>query len=345
VKLWIDALTPKQALFAKALVDRAPSKFKCTVTSRKYLELDEFLDEIKLNHVSVGRHGGKEVAEKLKASLERQNELFEFVKECDFDCSFSFISPEAARVSFGLGIAHYICSDSPHARAPCRLAVPLSTNLFYPFPIRSKRWTQYGLEKSQLSPYHALDPWAWISKLKKERQGNNKTIVIRLEESFASYFKEGAGVSEVIDKLIEISPDEFEIVVIPRYEEQRKWASKKFGKKCTVANHVVDGTELISRSSLVIGGGGTMTQEAALLGVPNVSYFPSAKLDVFENYYFPRNLSVKATSPSELVKKTRKILQSIESERVAFSTRARAEVQKFEDPIKFIFDKISAPES
>jgi predicted glycosyltransferase len=341
VKLWIDVLTPKQALFAKALADRAPSKVKCTLTTRKYPELDQFLRKLKLRTLAFGKHGGADLGEKLKASLEREIELYNYVKEHDFDCSLSFISPEAARVSFGLGIPHYISSDSPHAKAACRLAVPLARSLFYPFPIKAERWTQYGLKKSQIHSYHALDPWAWISKTKID-SGQERSVIIRLEESFASYFESGSGVSDVIDHLIRIIPPTFEIIVIARYPEQRAWAAKKFGKKCTVPKGVVDATALISCSSLVIGGGGTMTQEAALLGIPNISYFPSARLDVFENFYFPRKLSVRASNPAELVRETKRLVQNIELERKDFSLRAEKEVRHFEDPAKFIFEKLDA---
>jgi uncharacterized protein len=340
LKLWIDALTPKQAFFAKALVGGAPSKFKCTVTTRKYLELDGVLKQIKLQSRPIGMHGGKAPSDKLKASLERQLELFRFAAENDFDCSLSFISPEAARVSFGLGLGHYICSDSPHAEAACRLAVPLAAELFFPFPIRAERWMRYGLERNQLFPYHALDPWVWISRMRL-RHTKARVVVIRLEESFASYFRSGMGLSDSLDRLIQVIPSEFQIVLVPRYSVQRRWALEKFGKKCTVAMSALDGPALVSSASLVIGGGGTMTQEAALLGVPNISYFPSAKLDVFENFYFPKKLSKKATTQGELVKVTKTTLENIESEQRDFSDRAKSEEKRFEDPVKFIFTRLS----
>ena len=83
-----------------------------------------------------------------------------------------------------------------------------------------------------------------------------------------------------------------------------------------------------------------MTQEAALLGVPNISYFPSAKLDVFTRYYFPKKLSVEATNPTSLMKETFRILKNIEKEKEFFIQRARKETLTFEDPVKFIFSRL-----
>jgi uncharacterized protein len=343
VQLWIDALTPKQALFAKAMVDGAPSKFEIRVTTRDYSELNKFLSRIKLDSTSIGRHGGGDLLEKLKASIAREKELITFTRESALDYSFSFISPEAARVSFGLGLPHLICSDSPHASAPSRLAVPLSRELFTPFPISKERWAQYGLRKKRIFKYHALDPWAWLkdSKIRASPRIKGK-VLIRLEEWFASYFKQGKGISSALSKLIDgiHAQGDFEITLLPRYEEQIEWVKKNFGAKTIVPSDAIDGAKEISQTDLLIGGGATMTQEAALLGVPNISYFPSANLDVFSEYYFPKKLSIEASNPPMLFKKTFEILKNIENQKAVFIERAQKETSTFEDPIKYIFEHL-----
>jgi uncharacterized protein len=343
-KIWVDVLTPKQALFTKAMIERSPSNLELVVTTRDYAELNNFVRQLKLEPISFGKHGGAAIEKKLEASIERMRALVPFAAENRFDCSLSFISPEAARVSFGLGLKHFICSDSPHAIAPSRLVIPLASKLFSPFPIKKERWTQYGLGASQVFSYHALDPWAWLLPKygKLVRSGLSRSVLIRLEESFASYTRSGEGISDVIGQLIPviISQGDYEIILIPRYDEQRNWAKRKFGRTCTVPDSTVEGVKLISKADLVIGGGGTMTQEAALLGIPNVSYFPSAWLDVFENYYFPKKLSVRASTPSELVRQTRYILSNIEVLKDQFFSRAKKAVRGFEDPVKFVFQQI-----
>jgi uncharacterized protein len=317
--------------------------FEIIVTSRDYSELNKFLLHLGLKTKSIGKHGGKDLFEKLVASVVRENELISFAKDNEFDFSFSFISPEAARVSFGLGIPHIICSDSPHAWAPCRLAVPLCKLLFSPFPISKERWTQYALNPKQVQRYHALDPWAWLKNFKiKVSPKINGKVIIRLEESFASYFRQGLGVSSVLNQLLDGIHEigDFEITLVPRYDEQRKWAQKEFASKAIVPNDAIDGVEEISEADLLIGGGATMTQEAALLGVPNISYFPSAELDVFSRFYFPRRLSIEASNPKDLVKRTLSLLKKIEKEKPLFVFRANQETASFEDPVDFIFEQL-----
>ena len=145
-RLWIDALRQSRLSLRKLLLNAHHPRIKCTVTTRDYSELNKFVSQIGLKHTSVGRHGGGDLAEKLRASVERQRLLIPFVSKSDFDYSLCFLSPEASRVSFGLGIKHYVCSDSPHANAPSRLSVPLSDGIFTPFPIQKDRWTRYGIK-------------------------------------------------------------------------------------------------------------------------------------------------------------------------------------------------------
>jgi uncharacterized protein len=342
-RLWIDALTPKQALFAKALFDGAPNGVKCVITTRDYSELNQFISRLGIKHTKIGRHGGGDLLQKLRASIERQNELISFVSKNSFDSSLCFLSPEAARVSFGLGLTHHVCSDSPHANAPCRLAVPLSSSVFSPFPIKVGLWTRYGIRPSQVQKYHALDPWAWLSRsgIRASPKVRGR-VLIRLEEWFASYFRKGLGVSDVLSKLVDgiLRIGDYEITLVPRYDDQRKWAGRNFGTKCIVPKTTIDGARAIANSDLLIGGGATMTQEAALLGVPNISYFPSAKLDVFTDYYFPRRLSIEASTPAQLLRTSLKLLRDIDKQKELFMERAAWETRNFEDPIKFVFERI-----
>ena len=85
-----------------------------------------------------------------------------------------------------------------------------------------------------------------------------------------------------------------------------------------------------------------MTLEAPHLGVPNNSYYPSANLDVFSNYYFPKKLSIRASNPSQLIRSSLSILRNLESVKSEFLERARNETMKYEDPVRSIFDDLLA---
>ena len=56
---------------------------------------------------------------------ERMGLLTRKMKKFSPDLGISFCSPDAARVTFGLGVKHIAFSDMPHARIQMKLTIPL----------------------------------------------------------------------------------------------------------------------------------------------------------------------------------------------------------------------------
>lgn len=63
------------------------------------------------------------------------------------------------------------------------------------------------------------------------------------------------------------------VVVLPRHSGQRPAVEGLDPRRCVVPSTAVDSRSLMSQADLMIGAGGTMTREAALMGVPTVSLF------------------------------------------------------------------------
>jgi len=114
LKIWIDFLTPKQLLFFESLIKKLSIKHELLCTSRDYREAKELVKIRKLDVVIVGRHGGGEKAGKLLANINRMNSLFKIIKKFNPELTLSFCSPDASRISFGLGINHIAFCNSPH---------------------------------------------------------------------------------------------------------------------------------------------------------------------------------------------------------------------------------------
>ena len=62
------------------------------------------------------------------------------------------------------------------------------------------------------------------------------------------------------------------IVLLPRNKDQR---ARYAERRVTIPEKPIDGTALLAAADLVVGGGGTMTREAALLGTPTYTVFMS----------------------------------------------------------------------
>ncbi len=283
---------------------------KILCTSRDYSQVIDLAKLKRVNLLIVGKHGGSGREEKLKASTKRIDRLTDMISKFSPDLVISFCSPEASRVAFGLGIKHIVFSDSPHAEAVMRLALPFAQKLLIPWVIPKEEFVKYGISKSDIIQYKAIDAAVIVkdgSNVKPIVDNNHKrTIVIRLEESSAAYALGKTSISNNI--IYEFSQDreKYNVIVLARYKPQIERLRKKFGNKVKIMSKVVDGKSLLSVTDLFIGSGGTMTAEAALMGVPTVSY--DAIPNYIERYLVKIGLVKRETNSRNILRVAKKML-------------------------------------
>jgi predicted glycosyltransferase len=86
-----------------------------------------------------------------------------------------------------------------------------------------------------------------------------------------------------LEALTQISADSrSRSVVLCRFPEQRLELERLRLPNCTIPARAVDSRSLMSSADIVLGAGGTMTREAALLGVPTISVFAGRRAAVDE---------------------------------------------------------------
>jgi len=352
MKAWLDILTPKQANFLGELQRRLElGGAKTFLTTRAYREVNELLQMRGMKATQVGRHGGQELRDKLIESSNRVSALAKIVAEQDIDEAISFSSPEAARVAFGLKIPHYCVSDSPHAEAVSRLTVPLSVKLFTPWVIPVVAWTRYGIKPRDLVRYRALDPVAWLPQHKANSKIldslkldlSKPIVLVRTPEEYASYLSDrnetiASKVSDTVAKLLDVNGATSQIVILPRYDEQGERFVKRFGNRVIVPEHLVDAISLMRVSSVFLGGGGTMTAEAALLGVPVISYYPGEPTFV-EKFLINYGLVERILDSGRIAQRTHAICGSQEF-REFYQRKSGRLLRGMEDPIRVIAQKL-----
>jgi predicted glycosyltransferase len=306
-------------------------------TSRKYREAVELARIKKLDLTFVGSHGGADRYDKLREGARRTYELAQAIKQFEPDVAITFSSPEGSRVAFGLGIAHISFNDSPHAEAVAKLTIPLTHKLYCPWVIPRSAWLGYGIVKKNIVPYRALDPAAWLKHpdndnddVAEVNQDKKKMILIRLEESKASYIADKkVSATKMIDSFVDKLWQSANIVVLCRYEDQIAEVKSRYGDKVQVLTDVVDGIALVKSTHLFVGAGGTMTAEAALLGKPTISIAPVHYY--VEEYLVKSGLAKRAINPSSLVRLGMKM---ITDERYIQTQKKRAAriLRRMEDP-------------
>ena len=366
MKIWFDILTPKQIMFFKPAISILQTQgHEILCTSRNYREANELSQLMGLNLLMIGNHGGSHLFDKLFQSSNRIIQLAKIVSKFSPNLVISFSSPEASRVSFGLGINHIGFNDSPHAEAVARLTIPLLTKLFSPSVIPISAWKKYGISSKQIIRYKGLDPVAWLSRdidetafrlhgskspqIDKEFEflkglkidHSRKTILIRLEESKAAYiYNKNLRVRplDLVDFVVNNFSDNNTIIILCRYPDQIAEMSNRFGNKAIVLRQVVDGVKLLQNVDIFVGAGGTMTAESALLGKPTISIAPIQFY--IDDYLRKIGLVVQASSPVQIDKLLKSFLED-EQECISIQNRAARILNKMEDPIEKLVTYVS----
>lgn len=316
------------------MIEELKKKHIVLCTSRSYDEVSKLAKIRNFGLVCVGKHGGNEKLGKLEASNDRIKKLSLLIGKFSPDLVISFCSPEAARVSFGMGIRHIAFCDSPHANAVMKLTLPLIQKLLIPWIIPKKEFSKYGIDTKDIISYKAIDASVTIKRSVYQKDSlpfknkHKKNILIRVEEEQAAYAQKSRKIIPIINEIIN-EFDEENIVILGRYTEQIKNLRKLFGKKAKILKMSYDGKYLLNNTDVFLGSGGTMTAESALLGVPTISY--NAVPNIVEKYLVKNNLIKRETNPVKINKIIKEFLESPDDN---YRKKARRISNNMEDPIK-----------
>ena len=327
-------MTPKQLLFSEPIIEKLGQKHKILCTSREYNEVSKLGKIRDFDLIFVGKHGGGDKESKLRASINRIEKLSRKIKKFEPDVVISFGSPEAARISFGLGIKHIMFCDSPHANAVMRLTLPYIQKLLIPHIIPKKEFSKFGVNERDIIQYKAIDAAVTIKRKINENikspfeDNNKKNILIRVEEEEAAYTSKSSKIIPIIKKIVNDHKDE-NIVVLGRYSKQTSNLQKSIGRKAKVIKMSFDGKYLLNNTDVFIGSGGTMTAESALMGIPTISY--NAVPNIIENFLVKKSLVKRETNPKRVSNEIKRIFRIKRDEN---QKRAKKVVKQMEDPIE-----------
>jgi len=353
LKIWFDILTPKQLLFFEPIIQRLKKNHTVLCTSRKYNQVTDLAKIRKQKLVIIGKYGGVKKHDKLDASLSRSKLLVRKISKFLPDITLSSCSPEAARVSYGLGIPHVCFSDSPHATAVMKLSLPYANKLLIPWIIPKSDFENMGIEPKNIIQYKSIDA-AQITKRKvffdcgtdiNSREW--KTILIRTPEDEAAYSSKQSDVVNIIKK-IEKHFFGCHITVLTRYKKQADLLKKKFSKsaqsKFQIVSKVVDGKKLLLDSDVFVGSGGTMTAESALLGVPTISY--NAIPNRIEDYLVSKKIVTRCMTPNKVAERITHVFQLTSYRSGGYERTRRLRIKKFvnslEDPYPILLKTIKS---
>lgn len=317
MKIWIDITNAPHVRFFKDIIkyfkDEGEDVF---VTARQFGDIHKLMNHFDIDFTSVGKHGVT-LSEKLIESGNRVSSLTNLVIEEKPDIALAKHSIELPRVSFGLGIPSLYVLDNEHATAANKLTLPLCDKTISPYYIDVWDLMKFGIDPNRLIRYNGTSE---VIHFKNFEYNDNifddlnldlkkkKTIFMRPEPSLASYLNADCRKS-VLSPIVDILKKYANILVLPRFKEQAEIF--RGIKNVTILDPPVDTSSLIKKSDLMIGAGGTMNREAAILGTPVISCYPGTVLAV-DQYYIDQGLMYRSNDVEDIVKKALSCLVNYE---------------------------------
>jgi len=314
LKIWIDIVNAPHVRFFKSIISYLENEGEeVFITTRRFGDVHRLLDLFKINYNLVGWHGVS-LEEKLIRSTQRAYELSQIISREKPDVAVSKHSIELPRISYGLNIPSVYILDNEHAIAANKLTLPLCNRIILPNVIKPESVVKCGAEPDYLLPYNGTSEISHLEDfqynphifedlkldLKKE-----KTILMRPEPSLASYLDADCRTT-VLSPIVEALEDQANILVIPRFREQQQIFEDD--DQVTLIKPPVDTFSLMKACDLVIGAGGTMNREAALLGTPVISCYPGKLLSV-DAYYIEKGLMKRSTNSEEIIPMAKELLK------------------------------------
>lgn len=327
VDVWLDAVTPKDSLLIYSLLPALKEKgYDAIVTAKKQTQTTDVLELLGIPYTCVGIYG-ETLRDKL---IEEQKRTLEFVKLFDKiglpKVLWTHGDVSAIRTAFGLQIPIVYSNDTPHAVHVAKLVCPLIDWLIAPISF-GKSWSKFGVSKDRIILYDGVEELAWLSKpiVGKpkflEKLGKREQVILfRNIEYKASYCRDvKIDVWKLVDELSKLAT----VVYLPRYEEERE----KFEhlSNIWIPSKPVLTFQILPYVDLVVGSGGTICREAALMGIPTINFH---FWDVIAKYLFRKGFPVRyMTDVKQIVRVARRIL------RQKYRVDTRHVLKQLENPI------------
>jgi predicted glycosyltransferase len=303
MRIWIDIdNAPHVHIMAPIIEELKKNGHNILITARDYGQTIELLKMKNISHKLIGRHPGGNFTLKILFLIFRMFYLFWWAIDKKIDLALSHGSRSLVLPARFLGIPvitmydyEYVsdCLFKKFSKAILMPAISYNKDnkKYLPFP---------GLKEEIYLWDHKYNP-DWSKGIKVEK--DKVLAVLRPPASMAHYHNINAektfeSILKDISKKVDV-----EALVVPRTKRQEKEMIDSFQglDGIIILEKAVDGISMLKGADLVIGGGGTMNREAALLGTPVYSIF-QGKTGKIDKWLSEKGKLKFINSPQETVK-------------------------------------------
>lgn len=273
MRIWIDITnTPHVNVLMPIIRHLQEQKHELIFTARDFSETVPLLKKNGIEPIVYGAYKGKSRIKKVLGLLGRMwNLLFKLPK---FDLAFSLGGNYTSTIASLRGRRSIVFSDNDISFKFFSFA--LGSYFIFPYYFKYGRvQKKYHLKDIQIKTFNGFKEDIYIADYVPDPAFLDSLpfcsfITIRPENLKASYVPKDS--RTIVPELFEVFKDE-NILFLPRYEEEKKYAIGY--PNVWYPDHPLPGLDVCYYSTAMLTGAGTFAREAALLGVPAVSFFPS----------------------------------------------------------------------
>jgi uncharacterized protein len=282
--IWIDMdNSPHVPVFKPIIGILGANNIRVFVTARDYAQTIPLLHYWKIDHVQVGKHGGKNKIKKVINLAYRSMQLFFLMRKKKIDLAVSHGSRSMVVAAKLLSIKTVTMLDYEYTETG--IFNFFSDYLLMPELIPSERLKNAGLDLKKIIRYDGFKEELYLNNLVPDESlrkslaiaQENILVTLRPSALLGNYHNPLSEkiIIALLHKLVDM--ESVTVLIVSRSAEDKKLITSEFGEKIRFLEQAVDGLQLIWNSDIFISGGGTMNREAALLGVPTYSVFTGRK--------------------------------------------------------------------
>ena len=305
MKIWIDLTNSPHVNFFVGMIRELQRDHDVFLTCRPLANTIELLDIHALPYHVIGKHYGKSIIKKTFGFVFRIFQLFVFLRGRKIDVAISHSSFYSPMVAWLLGIRSIYLNDNEHAQGN-RVSFVFADKIMVPEFLDLQKVQKQGAGPAKIIQYPGVKEGVYLwdyeptisNNFEVDDREDKKVIFIRPEPWTAQYYQ---GETNFLDTLLMQLKDTAKIMLLPRGDIQKDYYRQDKFAGITVLEKSISLTDIMANCNLFIGAGGTMTREAAVLGIPTISIYQDKLLDV-DNFLIEKGFMIhKKKLDSEFV--------------------------------------------
>ena len=328
MKIWIDITNTPHVVVLMPIIRHLEKRHELIITARDFSETIPLLKQNGITPLVFGSYKGKSRIKKVFGLIGRICDLL--FRTPRFDFAFSLGGNYTSAVAFLRGKKSIVFSDNDISFK--FFSFKYGSYFIFPKYFDYKRvQKKYKIKDMQIFTFNGFKEDIYIADYVPnpffiKQLPFEEYVVVRPENLKASYVPTDS--YSIVPELFDVLSDE-NILFLPRYEEEKRYAEGH--PSVWYPNGPLPGLDVCYYAKAVLTGAGTFAREAALMGVPAVSFFPGETFLSVDVELQKRGLEFKSREPEAI----REYVYA--SKRGTTSTERSIDVQK---EVFDIIDKI-----